>query len=291
MLYELLNLTRVFDQRTVLDIPELRLEKRLIYAILGPNGSGKTTLLNLLAFLDKPSSGRIRFLGKPVPGNGSALVAMRRKVVLVDQNPILFTSSVFHNLAFGLKLRKVAPGARKKRIEAALEMVGMQDFSRAQGHTLSGGETKRVALARALVLKPEVLLCDEPFANVDQENQEKIWQIIHRLNAEQGIPVILSSHDRPQAEKLAHRALYLKDGRLAAKLPGAKGLKAAALPKLSAAQIQAAEEMILKNLANGRLPCGTARAIAESLGMPLPAVARIADQLKIRISRCQLGCF
>ena len=217
MLYEISGLTRVFNGRTVLDIPDLTIEKGQIYALLGPNGSGKTTLLNLLAFLDTPSSGTISFCSGPVRFIESFLLPLRRRVVLVDQHPILFTASVQANLEFGLKIRKIKKDVRIKKIRAALEMVGMQEFINARGHTLSGGETKRIALARALVLEPDVLLCDEPFANVDTENQERILAILGRINSQHRISIIFSSHDRPLAERLARNKLYLDNGRLAAR--------------------------------------------------------------------------
>ncbi len=215
MLYEISRLTRVFNSRVVLDIPELAIAKGQVYALLGPNGSGKTTLLNLLAFLDAPSSGTISFCSGPVRYVESVLRPLRRRVVLVDQHPILFTASVRANLEFGLKIRKIKKEVRRKKIRQALEMVGMQEFINARGQTLSGGETKRIALARALVLEPEVLLCDEPFANVDAENQARLLAILGRINSCQRISIIFSSHDRPLAERLTRHKLYLDNGRLA----------------------------------------------------------------------------
>ncbi|MCF6290120.1 MAG: ABC transporter ATP-binding protein [Desulfobacterales bacterium] len=217
MLYELSGLTRVFNSRTVLDIPDLTMEKGRIHALLGPNGSGKTTLLNLLAFLDAPTAGTISFGSGPVRFTESFLLPLRRRVVLVDQHPILFTASVYANLEFGLKIRRIRKEVRDKKIRAALEMVDMQDFIHARGQTLSGGETKRIALARALVLEPEVLLCDEPLANVDAGNQERILAILGRINTLQRTSIIFSSHDQPLAERLARNKLYLDNGRLAAK--------------------------------------------------------------------------
>jgi len=215
MPYEIEQLTRVFDGRLVLNISKLKITPGQIHALLGPNGSGKTTLLNLLAFLDKPSSGTINFKSEPVSYRESALVGLRRKVVLVEQYPILFTTSVYKNLEFGLKIRKIDQQQRCQKIEQALALVGMDNFINAPAQTLSGGETKRVALARALVLAPDVLLCDEPFANVDQKNQAKILTILRKINSRHGISIIFSSHDRPLAKSLAHASLHLENGCLA----------------------------------------------------------------------------
>lgn len=214
MLYEIEALTRVHGARTVLDIPALAIRSGQIYSLIGPNGAGKSTLLHLLAFLDLPNSGIIKFRSTPVRYIEKSLLPLRRQAVLVDQYPILFTGSVWKNLEFGLKVRKIESKRRKPLIEEALELVGMQDFFHAEAHTLSGGETKRVALARALVVNPQVLLCDEPTANIDVENLEIILDILGRINREHKISIIFATHSLSQAQRLAHHTLILKDGRL-----------------------------------------------------------------------------
>lgn len=214
MLYEIEALTKVHGARTILDIPALALRAGRIYSLIGPNGAGKSTLLHLLAFLDAPSSGTIAFRSTPVKYFEKSLLPLRRRVVLVDQYPILFSGSVWKNLEFGLKVRKIESRRRKSLIEEALERVGMQDFCHAEAHTLSGGETKRVALARALVVQPDVLLCDEPTANVDVENLEIILDILERANREQKISIIFATHSHSQARRLSGHTLILKDGRL-----------------------------------------------------------------------------
>ncbi len=214
MLYELEAVKRVFGGRTVLDIPSLALESGLIYSLIGPNGAGKTTLLNLLAFLDTPSSGVIRFCSEQVRYVEKLLLPIRRRVVLIDQYPILFTGSVLKNLEFGLKIRKVNRKKRKNLIDQALDLVGMQNFVSSEAHKLSGGETKRVALARALIVEPEVLLCDEPTANVDAEHVEIILDILESINRERKISIVMATHSLSQAKKLAHHTLVLKNGRM-----------------------------------------------------------------------------
>lgn len=216
MLYEINNLTRVHQGRIILDIPELGIPAGKIISLIGPNGAGKTTLLHLLAFLDTLSSGTVRFRSGPVRFTDNDLHLLRRRVVLVDQYPILFTGSVYKNLEFGLKVRKIDKNRRSDLIEEALAMVGMEDFIHAEAHNLSGGETKRVALARALVVRPEVLLCDEPTANVDSENQEIIENILANANGREKISIIFATHLLSQAQRLADQTLTLKDGRLSA---------------------------------------------------------------------------
>jgi len=218
MLYELNNVVRLFGSRTVLEIDSLSFEARKIYALIGPNGAGKTTLLNQLAFLDQPSSGEIRFRSAPVSYDHSSLTGLRRQVVLVDQSPILFSGSVWKNIEFGLKVRKIPKKERARRIEHALERVTMSDFAHQDVYGLSGGEVKRVALARALALEPEVLLCDEPTANVDREHQEIILKILSHANSVRHTTIIFSTHYLSQSRQLAHRTLLLQNGRLSKNL-------------------------------------------------------------------------
>lgn len=214
MLYRLKNLTRSHGSRTVLNIDKLEIGSKQIYTLIGPNGAGKTSLLHILAFLDQPSSGTMHFLDERVLYEENQLCALRRKVVLLDQNPIMFTGSVRKNVEFGLQVRKVAKKIRRQLVQEALEMVGMERFADYDAQGLSGGETKRVALARALVLQPEVLLCDEPTANVDNENQEIILKIIERINKERQCSIIFSTHYLSQGQRLADHTLLLQNGAL-----------------------------------------------------------------------------
>ncbi len=214
MIYKIKKLKKIYGCKTVIDIPDLEIEKDRIYALLGPNGAGKTTFLNILGFLDMPTQGEIEYFRQPVRFNEPDLQKLRKEVVMVDQNPILFSTSVFKNLEFGLKIRKIVGAKRKQMIEEALDLVDMRSFMWAPAHRLSGGETQRVALARGLVLAPKVLLCDEPTASVDIENQATIIHILKQINNEKKISVIFTTHDRAQAAGLAHQALVLDHGRL-----------------------------------------------------------------------------
>ncbi len=214
IVYSLKNISRCVGEKKILDIESLEIEKGHIYALLGPNGSGKTTLLNIMGFLDLPSSGQIRFNEKQVIFTERALQKQRRKVVMVQQNPILFTSSVYKNLEFGLKVRKVAKNHRKNIIEESLDLVGLRHMINEPAHKLSGGETQRVVLARALALSPEVILCDEPTASVDLENQIIITKLLKDINSEKGITLVFTSHDKSQASDLPRFKLFLEQGRI-----------------------------------------------------------------------------
>ncbi len=214
MLFEAAKLTRTFKGREILNLSQFKLEKGKIYALIGANGAGKTTLLNLLALLDKPTSGQLFFCGQEVQYNRQQLLHLRRRIVLVDQHPILFTGPVWKNVEFGLKVRGIAKKIRRERTEEVLALVGMEEFYLADAHKLSGGESKRIALARALVIEPEVLLCDEPTANVDAENQEIILQILKRINRKKQTSILLATHYLSQSRRLAHHTLLLEHGAL-----------------------------------------------------------------------------
>jgi tungstate transport system ATP-binding protein len=203
MIYHLSHIIKVYGGRTVLDIPRLEIDKEYIYALLGPNGAGKTTLLNILGFLDSPTAGQIKYRSQPVQYSEPELQRLRKEVVILDQHPILFTTTVYKNIDFGLRIRKIPRKKRERIIEESLDMVG------------SGGETQRVAIARALALSPKVFLCDEPTASVDVENQNIIINILQQINAIKKISVLFTTHDRSQAARLAHHTLVLNHGRVA----------------------------------------------------------------------------
>jgi tungstate transport system ATP-binding protein len=212
-LYSLAKVTRRYNERVVLDIDHLEIENGRIYALLGPNGAGKTTLLSILGFLETPTSGRITFNGRQVETSRSAMLHLRRQVVLVDQHPIMFSTTVSANIEFGLKIRAMEKMERQRVVDEVLETVGLSHYKMARAHELSGGETQRLALARALALSPRVLLCDEPTAGVDAENQAVIGVLLQQINASRGTTIIFTTHDRLQAAALAQETLVLENGR------------------------------------------------------------------------------
>ena len=214
MLYSVSNLIKVYENRTVLKIDAFGIEQNRIYGLLGPNGAGKTTLINILGFLESPTSGEIFYRSEKVVYSESYLQDLRKTVVVVDQTPILFSTSVYKNLEFGLKIRQKPKKERDFIIQEALDLVGMRTFMHAPAHRLSGGETQRVALARALALSPQVLMCDEPTASVDVENQAAIIKILDDINREKKITILFTTHDRSQAAALAHQIFFLNNGTL-----------------------------------------------------------------------------
>lgn len=192
-----------------LSVESLALQPGLIYALTGPNGAGKSTLLRVMALLQSPQAGSIEFAGN----GASSPNQQRQKVTLVDQSPYLFNGNVLENLRYGLKLRGVDNKETVKRITSTLTDVGLEGFEQRQAKELSGGEIQRVALARALVLKPELLLLDEPTANIDSNSLQAYEELLSRL-PQYGVTVVFSTHDPSQSRSLGDEVLRIKDGRL-----------------------------------------------------------------------------
>lgn len=195
-----------------LQIDHLELQSGVIYLLHGANGSGKSTLLNVLALLLLPDGGKIRYQGVPVEG-AQQRRRLRKQITLVEQNPFLFRTSVYQNLAFGLRLRDVRGDLQRRRIAQALQAVGLEGFERRRADALSGGESRRVALARAMVLRPQLLLLDEPTAGLDREVLPVFEQCLAKLS-EQGTTVVVASHDVDQQGRLGGTNLCLDRGQL-----------------------------------------------------------------------------
>jgi tungstate transport system ATP-binding protein len=210
--YHVQNLTKVYGDRQVLRIDRLDISPGEVLAIVGPSGSGKSTLLRLLNFLEPPSAGCIDYRGEQFEANRDVSLEVRRSVTTVAQRPVLLNRSVEANVEFGLRLRGRRDDAGEVR--AALEKVGLTALERQPARTLSGGEAQRVALARAMVIRPDVLLLDEPTANLDPYNVGVIEEAVRRLNQEQGTTVILVTHNVFQARRLAHRVALILDGKI-----------------------------------------------------------------------------
>lgn len=196
-----------------LKIPTLKFINGRIYSIIGPNGSGKTTLLNLLGLLDKPEAGKIFFKEEEIDGTYLSLLNARRKIHLVMENPVLFSTTVFKNISFGLKIRSVDKKIIPATVKESLEMVGLDGFEKKIATRLSRGETQRAAIARAIALKPELLLLDEPFANVDQRNVNAIEALIKTINQKYKTTIIFTTHDLSQAYRLSDEVITLLDGK------------------------------------------------------------------------------
>jgi tungstate transport system ATP-binding protein len=181
-----------------------------VLAIVGPSGAGKSTLLRLLNFLEAPAAGALCFDSQRI--EGPVALATRRQVTTVFQSPNLLNRSVAENIAYGLALRgqKLAAGA----LEEWLARLGLAKVGRQRAGQLSAGEAQRVALARALVLRPQVLLLDEPTANLDPANVGLIEAIVREENGRRGTTVVMVTHNIFQARRLAQRTGLLLNGEL-----------------------------------------------------------------------------
>jgi tungstate transport system ATP-binding protein len=187
----------------------LSLNPGLVYSLTGPNGAGKSTLLRVMANLQSVQRGDLVFASN----DSDNLISQRQKVTLVAQSPYLFKGSVADNLDYGLKLRKIDATERKKRISTTLSNVGLAGFEDRAANKLSGGETQRVALARALVLKPEILLLDEPTANIDSNSLDTYETLLSGL-PQYGVTVVFTTHDPSQARRLGDEVLRIENGLL-----------------------------------------------------------------------------
>jgi tungstate transport system ATP-binding protein len=195
----------------VLDVPSLSLRKGEILSLIGPNGAGKTTLLQTLSYLLKPFQGEIFFREKKVDTNHSAL-EYRRKLAMVFQEPLLFDTTVFNNIASGLKIRGTRKSEIQSRVTEQLERFGIKHLSTRSARTLSGGEAQRASLARAFALQPEMLLLDEPFASLDPPTRDSLIEDLESILQQTRTTTIFATHDRLEALRLSNRIAVMNGG-------------------------------------------------------------------------------
>jgi len=212
-IYRLANVRKSYGD-FVLDIPKLDFVRGETCALVGPNGSGKTTLLRLLAFIERPTAGEIRFGSAPVWNGGRDATFFTRRATMVAHPPFLFNRSVAYNIGYGLKLRGSSRKEIRERTRTALEDVGLTGLERKNARTLSSGQQQRAALARALALQPEVLLLDEPTASIDKKYARDVESVIRELTTDAKTTVIFSTHNYRQASALAQRIIFLSSGRI-----------------------------------------------------------------------------
>ena len=179
-----------------------------ILGIIGYSGVGKTTLLKILAGLEVPTAGIIKYNHKRITPENMAY--LRKKATMIFQTPLFLRGDVFTNIAYGLRLRRTPEAIIEEQVEKVLETVRLPRLAHRDTKELSGGEQQRVALARALVLDPEVLLLDEPTSNLDPGNASIINDVLREESDNRVI--IIATHDLPQVSRLADRVLYLMDG-------------------------------------------------------------------------------
>jgi putative ABC transport system ATP-binding protein len=184
--------------------------------LVGPSGSGKTTLLNILGSLDTPSSGSAVVMGRRIEAltHKEAAQLRNRHIGFIFQTfNLLPVYSVYENVEFALLLLGLPPAERRRKVMAALEWVHLADRAKSRPAQLSGGQSQRVAIARAIVKEPDIILADEPTANLDAENSHNILQTMARLNADLGTTFLFATHDAKVMQYL-RRTISLVDGRV-----------------------------------------------------------------------------
>jgi molybdopterin-binding protein len=207
------ELSVVYGSRKVLDVPSLQVDSEKVLCLIGPNGSGKTTLMLCLSLLLKPTTGNILYKGNVVP-RGSSITRMRRHFAVAFQEPLLLNNTVWDNVTLGLRLRGFKKPEINKRAQLWLERFGISSKARQPARTLSGGEAQRASLARAFALQPEVLFLDEPFSALDTPTRQGLFGDMVSILQETRLTTIMVTHDRNEAQTLAHRIIMLSNGRV-----------------------------------------------------------------------------
>lgn len=203
MKLEIKRLVRDYGTKRVLDLEEVTIEKGTRTAIIGPNGAGKSTLLNIVSRIDSASEGEVIYESEDP-----------RLVTQVFQQPYMLRTSVERNIQYPLRLRNWPEDRMKKRSDELMEELGLLDLRNQKAWKLSGGETQKVALARALSFQPSLLLLDEPTANIDPATTAEIEEMLLKINQEEGTTILFVTHNLAQARRVCNRLLFLDKGKL-----------------------------------------------------------------------------
>lgn len=212
-LLKLENVTYEVNSRTILSIPALSIQEGEILGIMGPNGAGKSTLLKLLSLLDSPSEGNLSFMDTELSGQNIS-IEMRRKFAIALQQSLLLNTSVYQNVALGLKLRKLPKKTIKEKVEYWLNMFNIAHLAKKHAHHLSGGEAQRVNLARAMVLNPDVLFLDEPFSALDFPTKVQLLKELKEILKSTETTTVFVSHDMLEIKYLTDRLAILMNGEI-----------------------------------------------------------------------------
>ncbi len=199
--------------QTVLDTLSFTVEDGEVVSLIGPNGAGKTTLLQTLCLLIRGFEGEILFRGRKVRHDLS-LFEYRRKLAMVFQEPLLFDTTVFNNVASGLKFRGIRRSESKDIVVENLRRFGIEHLADRSARTLSGGEAQRTSLARAFATRPEILLLDEPFSALDPPTRESLVEDLEDVLDKSKTTAIFATHDRAEALRLSHRIAVMAGGRI-----------------------------------------------------------------------------
>jgi tungstate transport system ATP-binding protein len=197
----------------ILDIPSFSLHDNEFISLIGPNGAGKSSLLLAVMGLIRPDTGALCYRGRPIESESDRL-QLRRSIAMVLQEPLLFDATVYDNVASGLKIRGVGRAETRDRVGSYLERFKLTDLARRSARKLSGGEARRVSLARAFAVEPELILFDEPFANLDAPTRQSLTEDMDSIIRDRGIAAILVTHDQSEALRLSSRVVVLNCGQV-----------------------------------------------------------------------------
>lgn len=202
------NLTKRYEEKVVLDIESLLLTKGTLYGIFGPNGAGKSTLLKIIAGLDENITGQILYDGRQITSR------VLKNITYMSQKPYLFRTSVFNNIAYPLKIRKYSKTIINTKVNEIMEELQLSSLKDQLATHLSGGESQKVSLARALVFEPELLLLDEPTANIDSDSIKLIESTILKRKKEKQMTTIIITHSFEQAKRICDDIIFINKGKI-----------------------------------------------------------------------------
>ena len=206
------GIEKTYAETNILRNVDISLYPGKCILLSGNNGSGKTTLLKIIAGLETPSRAEIEFSGKSHSWK-SAIRSIRREIIYLHQQPYLLSGTVESNVSYGLRFTHLNRKQLRESVKEALEWAGLADVAKQQAKTLSGGVQQRVAFTRAWILKPKVLLLDEPMANMDIESREQACDLLKRMKSE-GMSIVITSHDTNIIDGLIDIHFSLSDGKL-----------------------------------------------------------------------------
>jgi tungstate transport system ATP-binding protein len=198
---------------TVLNIRQLEIERKAILVLYGPNGAGKSTLLRVLSLVEKPHHGEVRFLGRDRAATFKSL-DLRRKIALLLQQPTLFDTTVRNNICYGMKVRGMRRTVIDERVAQIAETLKIEHLLSRNARELSGGESHRVSLARALIIEPELLLLDEPLSSLDLPSREGFWEELRDIIKSRFITAVYVTHDRIEAQAIGDRIAIIDGGEI-----------------------------------------------------------------------------
>ncbi len=206
------DLILVLGGRTILNIPRFSLRREESISLMGPNGAGKSSLLLIMAALQQPTSGSVSVFGKQLEDHN--LIELRRRMAVVFQKPMLLKGTVIENVEVGLKFRNLSRKERDDRVYPWLKKLRVDHLAYQRARTLSGGEAQRVAIAQALVLEPEILFFDEPFANLDKTIRKELIEEISPIIRSRNITTVMVTHHRSEAEAMTDKVYTIEDGEI-----------------------------------------------------------------------------